>query len=219
MKFSTLSKSDKEMCEDIGILARGDDFSAKLLKEIFEENENLTPSSDEIMVTYLYSILFKLTAESRRRKHTPSKYIEVASYSAPVKDTIRFLENNFANQLALDDIVEQTNVKKSYLCSLFKQETSITIFECLMIIRIRKAVELLTYTDLSLAQISQSTGFVNLTHFNRVFTKHMFLPPGQFRKHIESQGFYWKDFNARENASPIAVAAFEGKKLVLTASE
>lgn len=213
VKFSTLSQKDKDLCGDIGILVRGDDFSGVLLKEIFEENENLTPSSDEVMVTYLYSVLFKLTEKARREKHTPSKYIEVSSYSPPVRDTIRFLENNFSRQLTLDEIVEQTPVKKSHLCNLFKKETTITIFECLMIIRIRKAAELLTYTNMSLAQVSQETGFVNLTHFNRIFTKHLFLPPGQFRKHVESQDFYWRDLNAREKASPIAVAAFEGKKI------
>ena len=216
VKFSTLSKTDKDLCEDIGILVSSDEFSGKLLKEIFEENENLTPSSSEIMKTYLYAILFKLTAEIRRQKHTPSKYIEVAAYSAPVRETIRFIESNYNKQLTLDDIVKQTTVKKSYLCSLFKQETTITVFECLMIIRIRKAVELLTFSNLSLTQISQATGFVNLTHFNRVFTKHLFLPPGQFRKHLESQDFYWREINAKQDASPIAVAAFEGKKINFT---
>ena len=56
-------------------------------------------------------------------------------------------------------------------------ETSLTIFECLMVIRVRKAAELLTFTGMSLAEISCETGFVNLTHFNRVFTKHVMIPP------------------------------------------
>jgi len=209
VKFSSFSKGVKEMCSDIGILTQNDDFSGKLLKEIFDENNNSTSASEEIMVTYLYAILFKLTAQKRREKNTPSKYIEVSAYSAPVRDTIRFLEDSYTKRLSLDDIVAQTPLKKSYFCSLFKKETTVTIFECLMIIRIRKAVELLTYTNMSLTQISTETGFVSITHFIRVFTRHVMIPPGQYRKHLKSQSAYW----SQATANPITAATLGGKKI------
>lgn len=213
VKFSSFSKAVMELCSDIGILIRNDDFSGKLLKEIFDENNNSTPASEEIMVTYLNAILFKLGARKRREKNIPSKYIEVSAYSAPVRDTIRYLENNYKMHLSLDDIVAQTDLQKSYLCGMFKKETTVTIFECLMIIRVRKAVELLSYTNLSLADISSETGFVNITHFNRVFTKHVMIPPGQFRKHLMSQDFYWSDATGGRIESPIAAATLGGKKI------
>jgi AraC-like DNA-binding protein/quercetin dioxygenase-like cupin family protein len=209
VKFSAFSQVVKGMCADIGVLVPGDDFSGKLLKEIFDENNNLTPASEEVMVIYLYSILFKLSANKRREKNTPSKYIEVSVYSAPVRDTIRFLEDNYTRRLSLDDIVAQTPLKKSYFCGLFKKETTVTIFECLMIIRIRKAVELLTYTDMPLAQISSETGFVSSTHFTRVFTKHVMIPPGQYKKHLKSQSFYW----SQATANSITASTLGGKKI------
>jgi AraC-like DNA-binding protein len=209
VKFSSFSQGVKELCSDIGVLVQNDDFSRNLLKEIFDENNNSTSASEEIMVTYLYAILFKLTAKKRREKNTPSKYIEISAYSAPVRDTIIFLEDNYMKRQSLDDIVAQIPLKKSYFCSLFKKETTVTIFECLMIIRIRKAVEFLTYTKMSLAQISKETGFVNITHFNRVFTKHVVIPPGQYRKHLKSQSLYW----SQAIANPIAAATLGGKKI------
>jgi len=209
VKFSSFSKGVKEMCSDIGFLIRDDDFSGKLMKEIFDESNNSTPESEEIIVTYLYAMLFKLSAEKRRKKDTLSKYIEVSAYSEPVRETIRFLEDNYKKQLSLDDIVEQAPLQKSYLCSLFKKETTVTIFECLMIIRIRKAVELLTYTNMPLSKVSKETGFVNITHFNRVFTKHVMIPPGRYRKHLRSQDVYWKD----AMANPITAATVGVKKI------
>ncbi|WP_081411085.1 AraC family transcriptional regulator [Desulfotruncus alcoholivorax] len=213
VKFSSFSKGLMEMCSDVGILVQNDDFSGKLLKEILDEKNNSTPKSEKIMITYLYAILFKLTKKTRHEKTTSSKYIEVSAYSAPVRDTIRFLEDNYKERLSLDDIVAHASLKKSHLSSLFKKETSVTIFECLMIIRVRKAVELLSYTDLPLAQISKETGFVNITHFNRVFAKHVFIPPGQFRKYLNSQDLYWKDATAVKKISHITAAALEGKKI------
>jgi AraC-like DNA-binding protein len=213
VKFSSLSKGVMEMCSDAGILVQNDKFSGRLMKEIFDENNNATPESEGIMLTYLYTILFKLTEVKRRERNASSKYIEVSAYSAPVRDTIRFLEDHYKERLTLDDIVAQTSLKKSYLCGLFKQETTVTIFECLMIIRVRKAVELLTYHLLSLSQICEETGFVNITHFNRVFTKHVMIPPGQYRKYLQTQDMSWSDVAAGGKVNPITAATLEGKKI------
>jgi Transcriptional regulator containing an amidase domain and an AraC-type DNA-binding HTH domain len=213
VKFSSFSKGLMEMCSDVGILVQNDNFSGKLLKEILDESNNSTPESEKIMVTYLYAILFQLTKKTRREKNTSSKYIEVSAYSAPVRNTIRFLEDNYKERLSLDDIVAHASLKKSYLSSLFKKETTVTIFECLMIIRVRKAVELLSYTNLPLAQISKETGFVNITHFNRVFSKHVMIPPGQFRKYLNSQELYWRDATAVKKVSHITAATLEGRKI------
>lgn len=218
IKFSTFSRHDKEICDEAELLVKDDQFSAALMKEIFDEDENDTSLSEEIKLTYLYAILYKLSAKSRREKSIPSKYIEVAAYSEPVRDIIRFLENNYEKHLTLDDIVNETSLQKSSLCSRFKRETDVTVFECLMIIRVRKAVELLSYTDMSLAQISEATGFVNLTHFNRVFTKHVMIPPGQFRKHLASQNLYWNDATALGSTSHIAAAALGNRKIDFSAA-
>ncbi len=212
-KFITFSKTDRAMCHDAGVFKQKDDFTAMLFAAIIEENENRTPFSEEIMVNYLYSILCKLSADARRQKNAPSKYIEVTAYSEPVRKTIRFLEDHYTGQLSLDDIVAHADVKKSCLSRRFKEETSLTIFECLMVVRVRKAVELLTFTGMSLAEISQETGFVNLTHFNRVFTKHVMIPPGHYRKHLKLQGEYLSNASSDPNLSMIAGAALSGKKI------
>lgn len=213
VKFSTFSPHDKEICDGAGILFERDQFSPALLKEIFDEDENPIEWSSEVKTTYLYAILYHMSAKARRAQSIPSKYIEVASYSESVRTIIRFLEDHYAEHLSLDDIVRETALKKSTLCGRFKQETNMTVFECLMIIRIRKAVELLSFTEMTLSQISAVTGFVSQPHFNRIFTKHVMIPPGQYRKHLASQDLYWKDATEFRKASPIAAAALENTKI------
>lgn len=213
IKFSTFSSHDKEICRDAGFIVQSDEFSPMLMKEIFDEDEHPTARSEEVKTSYLYALLYRMSTRGREAQSVPSKYIEVEPYSEPIRNIIRFLEDNYARHLSLDDIVEETSLKKSALCGRFKQETSMTVFECVMIIRVRKAVELLSFTESSLAEISKMTGFVSLTHFNRVFTKHVMIPPGQYRKHLASQTLYWNDAVAIKNASPIAVAALENTKI------
>ena len=214
VKFTTYSRQDKELCGDIEVFVAQDLFTKTLMDAIIRENENLTKTSVEIMVNYLYSILYNLSATPRRKKNVPSKYIEVASYSEPTRQTIRFLEDNYTKKLTLEDIVSHTKVKKSCLCSKFKEETSLTIFECLMIIRVRKAIELLTFTSMTLAQISKETAFVNLTHFSRVFTKHVMIPPGMYRKHLLRQGEYQNDaVKDQKNQLTVIRAPLSGEKI------
>ena len=48
--------------------------------------------------------------------------------------------------------------------------------------RIRKAAELIVYSDLTLTQVAQMCGYVSTSHFNRVFARCVGLPPGQCRR-------------------------------------
>ena len=49
-------------------------------------------------------------------------------------------------------------------------------------IRIRRAAELIVYSDHSLVQVSQLCGFSSVSHFNRVFLKYAGITPGQARR-------------------------------------
>ena len=209
VKFTSFMQNVKEVCELIPVHNEEDELTDQIWKEIFDEKNNAVSESDEIICMYLCSILFKLSSKGRREKNIPSKYISVAEFSEPVREAIRYLENHYREQLTLDDISLKTGVTKSYLCSLFKKETNLTVFECLMIIRIRKAVELLTFDIKSLVQISQETGFINPTHFNRVFSKHVMIPPGQYRKYLNTQHAFWNDVEK----NPIVAAIYEGRKI------
>jgi len=213
VKFSVLSKRDADILADIDVHFPGETFSGALMREIYNENNNRTVLSDETMLTYLKAIILKLSAERRRQRYTPSRYVEVRAYSAPVRGVIRYLEENYTRQLTLDEVCGALSLKKSAICSQFRKETTQTIFACLMIIRVRKAVELLTYTELPLSEICRETGFINITHFTRVFSRHVMIPPGQFRKHLQLQDNYWRDALTGKNANPITIGALENRKI------
>ncbi|MNC74531.1 HTH-type transcriptional activator Btr [compost metagenome] len=49
-------------------------------------------------------------------------------------------------------------------------------------LRIGKARELLTRTDLSIEEIAFKSGYVDYYYFNKVFKKHCGMTPAKFRK-------------------------------------
>lgn len=215
VKFTVRSQCDKEMCEHIPLIVPGDEFSPVLAKAIAEEDEQDTALRDEVEAVHLYSILYKLSAGYRRESSAQSKYIKVDSCSEAIRGAVRFLEDHYREHLTIYDVARGCGMGKSSLCSKFKRETGTTVFECLMIIRIRKAVELLTYTEMTLEQISRATGFVSLTHFNRVFSQYVMIPPGQYRTHLASRGAYWESAARDGKVGPIAIAVLERGKVDL----
>jgi AraC-like DNA-binding protein len=64
----------------------------------------------------------------------------------------------------------------------FKKDTGFTILDCLNTIRIRRAAELIVYSDHGFAQVADMCGFTSVTHFNRVFLKYVGITPGQCRR-------------------------------------
>ena len=215
IKFTVRSQHDMEMCDHIPLVVSNDEYSPVLAKAIAEEEEQDTAQRDEVEVAHLYSILYKLSADYRRKSSAQSKYIKVDSCSETIQGAVRFLENHYWERLTIYDVAKGCGMGKSSLCSKFMQETGTTVFECLMIIRIRKAVELLTFTDMTLEQISKATGFVSLTHFNRVFSQYVMIPPGQYRTHLASRETYWKNVSKDEKVGPIAIAVLERGKVDL----
>jgi len=49
-------------------------------------------------------------------------------------------------------------------------------------IRIRRAAELIVYSDHSLSQVASMCGYASVSHFNRVFLKYVGITPGQCRR-------------------------------------
>ena len=62
-----------------------------------------------------------------------------------------------------------------------------TIGKCHTVIRIKKAAEAISFSDLNLSQVSSSLGFASLNHFNRVFKKVVGIPPGQYRRMYQAE--------------------------------
>ena len=64
---------------------------------------------------------------------------------------------------------------------MFRKETGKSIVLFLIGERMRKAKELLTYTDFSLPEIASKVGYEDYNYFSRQFKKHTLFTPTQYR--------------------------------------
>ncbi|MFP4016093.1 MAG: helix-turn-helix domain-containing protein [Halanaerobiales bacterium] len=95
---------------------------------------------------------------------------------------IKYLKNNYKNDVTLDDLADVVNYSPFYLIRLFKKETGKTPFKYLQQIRILKAKDMLKNSDQSITDICFEVGFNNRCYFSSTFKEKVGLAPSEYRK-------------------------------------
>lgn len=100
----------------------------------------------------------------------------------PVRQAIRFLEENFEKPLRLEDAADRVCLCASYFSNLFKKETGENFTDYLTNLRIAKAKEFLQQTDMNVAEISYKVGYSDARYFSKLFSKVVGIKPTEYRK-------------------------------------
>ena len=161
---------------------RQDPYATRLVEHIANEYLRCRTQKDSSAAAALSTLVFHLTADQRLTEQSEPEIIDTTGYNDLTKSVIDYLCAHYSESVTLDQVSAGVGITKNYLCNAFKRNTGITILECLNLVRIRKAAELIVYSDLSLAQVAQLCGYVSVSHFNRVFAHYIGLPPGQCRR-------------------------------------
>ncbi len=111
-----------------------------------------------------------------------SELIDTTGFHPATVSAIDFIEHYYMDHIYLDDIAEHVDYNRNYLCSVFKNDTNITIVDYLNYVRIRKACEYISYSDIDMQKICYRVGFTNPSHFNRTFKKFVGMAPTVFSK-------------------------------------
>ncbi len=109
---------------------------------------------------------------SDAEKHTLSydKFVNILSY----------IDNNYAEDLSLQQVANIANFSKFHFSRLFKQYTNTTFYEYLSQKRILVAQDLIL-KNIPITDVAFQTGFNNLTTFCRCFKKYVGCSPTQFK--------------------------------------
>lgn len=158
-------------------------LAAMLVREMVREYSELGSIADNAAVSYLTSVLHVFEQHSRYALR-PGQflYMDASGYGKLSQRVIHYLEEHYGQDVSLDVLARELEYNKSYLCVAFKKETHLTIWDCLNMIRIRRAAELIVYSDHALHRVAELCGFSSVSTFNRVFLKYVGTTPGQCRR-------------------------------------
>jgi AraC-like DNA-binding protein len=103
------------------------------------------------------------------------------------KDTLRinqvfnYVHEHFREHISLSDIAGVANLSPAAFCRYFKTRTRNSFVDYVNQIRVEYARELLMEGRLDITQVSFSSGFNNLSNFNKQFKKMAGETPSQYR--------------------------------------
>ena len=98
-----------------------------------------------------------------------------------IKEALSYIEQNFQNNITIEDVASVCGINRSYLGKIFKKNTGQSPQEFLMNYRMVKAAELLKLTSLSIADIGSAIGYENQLHFSRAFKNIYGVSPREWR--------------------------------------
>lgn len=132
-------------------------FEAELLR-LFEDFDAVYEASTLSAMTYSAVIAF--FDEACKKEHTP------------LEKVYGFLNANYVKPITLDDIISVYPYSKTKLCTDFKKEYGITVFDALTSIRLDHAQLMLRANPyLTLKKIAESTGFGDVSYFCKMYKR------------------------------------------------
>lgn len=125
-------------------------------------------------VEMMHDMIYKYCALVKRHS--------MKSYSLLVQKVITVVDSDLTADLSLRRQAELLSVNASYLSTLFKKETGMTLTEYVTKKRIDHAAFLLTSTNMQIQAISQSCGIYDVNYFTKTFKKQTGKTPKEYRE-------------------------------------
>jgi len=148
----------------------------KNIRLMFEESEKQSPNSLAITSYFLLAMsrLAELKLSGKKMQVSDDEYVNKA---------FEFVKNNYPYKITVGDIAKSIGIDRSYLHRVFKRSTGISPEQYIMSFRLEKAKEIMQNVDgASLTDIAIGTGFYDISHFSRVFTKKYGISPSGYIK-------------------------------------
>lgn len=99
-----------------------------------------------------------------------------------LKRVLDFIEHNLEENLTMRDLAEEAGLSLYHFTRCFKQDTGYTPYRYIIERRIAKAKELISSSDMPLAQVALACGFGSQANFTSMFHRLVGMPPGVWRK-------------------------------------
>jgi len=99
-----------------------------------------------------------------------------------INAAMHYIQENYTRQLTVGEIAKEVELTPEYLSSQFHKLTGTTLPSYISKLKIAEAKNLLRFTDMSLAEISEYLSFSSQSYFQSVFKKETGDTPNEYRR-------------------------------------
>jgi AraC family transcriptional regulator of arabinose operon len=151
-----------------------DDTVITLWKHIISEKKKMMQNQEEIMDYLLRTFCLTLEQVVQTKQRTKG---EDTAYKLKL-----FIENHAHEPLSLENISASVGLSVSRCSYLFKAAFGQSLFAYCIDVRLKLAQQMVLYSNITLEQIAEKTGFQSYPHFCRLFRERFGHPPGEYRR-------------------------------------
>jgi AraC-like DNA-binding protein len=152
----------------------------RLLSRIIIEQQSSDNFSQCMTKMYFQELIIKLL------RYIKDSSVLVLNGSASTNESlataINYINENFRNDITLDDMAELLHLNPSYFSKKFKSLNGLGFKEYLNNVRINHSEKLLLETNMSITEIAFECGYDNSNYFGDAFKKINNVSPSKFRR-------------------------------------
>lgn len=148
----------------------------KHILRMFEINETIGIKHGYEASSYGYSFMMEL------RQYLECYQPKEENLPVAIAKAVTYMQEHFAVDIALDDIVAASGISKYHFTRLFSTTLKETPIHYLTKIRLERALELLQHTDNSIEEIAQAVGYSTSNYFSKVFKNALNETPSNYRQ-------------------------------------
>lgn len=156
----------------------GSNHYNEILKKIRDELLRKERNSEYIIDLYAQELVYYLV------QNEAIKQLLLDNNNA-VNKAIRYMNNNYTEQICIKEIAYNLGMSESGLCQYFKKITGITPNQYYTKIKLEKAKEMLK--NESVTETAFNLGYLNISYFIMIFKKMYGLTPKQYKMKIQSK--------------------------------
>lgn len=159
-----------------------DERTVSLIHQIFDELGKPTDGFAFKVLGLFHELLGEMQQKKLFNSHLPPTKGQDEKKVIRLKLVLKFIRDNFALDITLDDMAAVAGFSCKYFCKFFKDMTGTTPVNYLMAYRIERAARKLLGSDLSITQIAYDCGFNDLSYFIKTFKNFKHVSPKEYRK-------------------------------------
>ncbi|MEE0945289.1 MAG: AraC family transcriptional regulator [Acutalibacteraceae bacterium] len=143
---------------------------------------NTSFENDEIILQSLtLELIYNLSRDAKKQNGKFS--IKGGNYNV-IEKSISYIKNNLTEALTLENVASYVNLSPTHFHNIFKYSVGATMREYVEEQRIKKAINLLITTNLSLTEIAYDCGFSSQSYFSFVFKRRMKTTPRKYTEKL-----------------------------------
>ncbi len=159
-----------------------DDKVSSLIIKIFEEYEKDEGISRLLIKGYVYQLVAYLCQNYTLAQMSEENYKAFNHKYKTVNKITEHINNYYFENITTKSLASMAHLSQSHFCHIFKDIMGESAKEYLLKVRVKRAADMLTSTDMNITETAFSCGFSDANYFSRAFKKIMGKTPSEYKK-------------------------------------